>query len=430
MRLTRLVTCSALPAVSLASGQWLETVLALSSPSALCYGPVNNKVYCSSSRGLVVIDGATNQPIVAISNAGGGPLLYNPAANAVYSGMYWDSTVVVVDGTSNSVIARVHIGGTPKAMCYIPTSYYPMVACACDLAGKLVIMYAQFHAVAAVLNVGSGPQAMCWDTHMDRLFIANRWDSTVTTTRGEVGRDIWFVEATLDVGQHPDGMCCDSIDAKAYCGTDDRGVAVITTSLDVTHLVTGHRSTPACYSPRQNMVYCTDADFPTGSTMSVIDCSADTVAATIAVGDQPELAYYNAINNKVYCVNSGSCDVSVIDAATNQVVVTIPVDSYPQAIAWNTEQNRTYVSCAGSPTRQGSIYVIRDSMPSGVEESHKPHASSRKPPTTVTGQLPTGTETFDAMGRRTMNPKPGVYFVREAQAQAQAQTVRKVVITR
>jgi len=309
----------------------------------------------------------------------------------------------------------------------------------------MVIMYAQFHAVAAVLNVGSGPQAMCWDTHMDRLFIANRWDSTVTTTRGEVGRDIWFVEATLDVGQHPDGMCCDSIDAKAYCGTDDRGVAVITTSLDVTHLVTGHRSTPACYSPRQNMVYCTDADFPTGSTMSVIDCSADTVAATIAVGDQPELAYYNAINNKVYCVNSGSCDVSVIDAATNQVVVTIPVDSYPQAIAWNTAQNRTYVSCAGSPTRQGSIYVIRDSMPSGVEESHKPHASSRKPePTIVRGALSLGvvsrqysadrTELLDISGRSMMTLKPGpndvsrlgsgVYFVHEGSAV----TVRKVVI--
>jgi len=37
---------------------------------------------------------------------------------------------------------------------------------------------------------------------------------------------------------------------------------------------------------------------------------------------------------------------------------------------------------------------------------------------------------FDAMGRRTANPKPGVYFVREARAQAQAQTVRKVVVTR
>jgi YVTN family beta-propeller protein len=306
-------------------------------------------------------------------------------------------------------------------MCYASGNYHPAVAVACDLASKVVILDAQQHNVVAEFDVGSGPQSMCWDTYMGRLFCANRWDSTVTTARGEVGRDIWFVEAWLNVGRYPDGLCIDSTDAKAYCGTDDRGVAVITSSLDVTHIVTGHRSTPACYNPRQNMVYCTDQD-TLDSTVTVIDCSTDVVVATVAVGNQPKLAYFNSINNKVYCVNYRSCDVGVIDAATNEVVVTIPTGSYPQAIAWNTAQNRTYVSCFEG------IYVIRDSMPNAVEESPKPQASSHKPLTTVMRQLPAGTEAFDAMGRRVSNPKPGIYFVREAQAQAQA--VRKVVITR
>jgi len=35
---------------------------------------------------------------------------------------------------------------------------------------------------------------------------------------------------------------------------------------------------------------------------------------------------------------------------------------------------------------------------------------------------------FDAMGRRAVNPKPGVYFVRDQHAQAQAQAVRKVIV--
>jgi YVTN family beta-propeller protein len=416
---------------TLASGQWLDTVIGSggTGPSSLCYGPVNNKVYCSStiSGALAVIDGATNQRIATIANAGGGPLLYNPASNVIYSGMYWDSAIAVVDGASNSVIARPKIGGTPKAMCYMSSGYSPVVACACDLACKVVIMEAQTHVVIATLDVGSGPQSMCYDPSMDRLFCANRWDSTVTTTRGEVGRDIWFVEATLNVGRFPDGLCYDSIDGKAYCGTDDQGVAVIATSLEVTHVPTGRYSVPACYNPRQNMVYCTDQD-SFDSTVTVIDCSTDVVVATVTVGDQPKLAYYNSINNKVYCVNYRSCDVSVIDAATNEVVVTIPIDSYPQAVCWNTAQNRTYVSCRGSPGHNGSIYVLRDSMPSAVEESPKPQASSHKSPTTVIRELPAGTEAFDATGRRALNPKPGVYFVREAQAQARA--IRKVVITR
>jgi len=256
---------------------------------------------------------------------------------------------------------------------------------------------------------------------MDRLFIANAWDSTVTVARGEVGRDIWFVEATLNVGRNPCGLCFDSTDDKAYCGADSQGVAVINSSLLVTHVVTGHRSTPACYDPRRDMLYCTDAEFPTGSTMSVIDCRVDTVAATIAVGNGPRLAYYNSINNKVYCVNDEG-SVTVINAATNHVVVTIPIDSNPRAIAWNTAQNRTYVACANS------IYVIRDSIPSGVEESHKPQASSSKPAATFMRRLPADAEAFDATGRRVSNPKPGIYFVREAQGRVRA--VKKVLIAR
>jgi YVTN family beta-propeller protein len=421
---------------ALASGQWLETVIELSNPSALCYGPINNKVYCSSttSGALVVIDGATNQRIVTIPDAGGVSLLYNPASNVIYSGMYWDSAIAVVDGASNLVIARPHISGTPKAMCYAPGGYEDAhVAVACDLAHKVVIMDAQQHIAVAELDVGSGPQSMCWDQSMDRLFCANKWDSTVTTTRGDFGRDIWFVEALLNVGRYPDGLCFDSTDDKAYCGTDDQGVAVIKTSLEVTHVVTGHRSTPACYDPRQNMVYCTDADSPTGSTMTVIDCSADTVAATVAVGNQPGLAYYNAINNKVYCVNYKSCDVSVIDASTNEVVVTIPIDSNPQAICWNTAQNRTYVSCAPLGS-YGRIYVLRDSMPSGVEESPKPQASSYKPePTVLFGASSikrlASSVIFDAMGRRVANPKSGVYFVTERDARSTVHA-RKIVIQR
>jgi hypothetical protein len=67
----------------------------------------------------------------------------------------------------------------------------------------------------------------------------------------------------------------------------------------------------------------------------------------------------------------------------------------------------------------------------GVEESTKPQAPSRKlEPTILSGasgvKRLASCVVFDAMGRRVVEPKPGVYFVREAQAQA----VRKVVVTR
>jgi hypothetical protein len=66
-------------------------------------------------------------------------------------------------------------------------------------------------------------------------------------------------------------------------------------------------------------------------------------------------------------------------------------------------------------------------------EGVKAIAPSRKPaPTILAGasgvKRLASSVVFDAMGRRVLHPKPGVYFLREAQAQAHA--VRKVVITR
>jgi hypothetical protein len=66
----------------------------------------------------------------------------------------------------------------------------------------------------------------------------------------------------------------------------------------------------------------------------------------------------------------------------------------------------------------------------GVEDSHMPQASIHKPAATVLSGASgvkrlASSVVFDATGRRVVNPRSGIYFVREAQAQA----VRRVVIT-
>jgi hypothetical protein len=62
----------------------------------------------------------------------------------------------------------------------------------------------------------------------------------------------------------------------------------------------------------------------------------------------------------------------------------------------------------------------------GVEESRQLPLPVLKPAAPFTRLLPAGAVVFDAMGRSVANPKPGVYFIR----QAQGQTVCKVVITK
>jgi hypothetical protein len=69
----------------------------------------------------------------------------------------------------------------------------------------------------------------------------------------------------------------------------------------------------------------------------------------------------------------------------------------------------------------------------GVEESLKPQASSYKLQATVIRTLPAGAAAFDATGRRVMDSKPGVYFVRDEGRGTKDEAtgcVRKVILQR
>jgi YVTN family beta-propeller protein len=165
----------------------------------------------------------------------------------------------------------------------------------------------------------------------------------------------------------------------------------------------------------------------------------------VPVGDEPSALSYDSLNDYVYCACRGSNEVYVIDAHRDTVVTHIGVGAQPFALAWNPIDLRTYVLNYAS----AGVSVLRDSLHPGVEEG-QPQSTTLKPQATVVrGVLMLGdrgpatgdrAELLDAAGRKVMDLKsgandvralaPGVYFVREAQAQAQAQAVQKIVLTR
>lgn len=79
----------------------------------------------------------------------------------------------------------------------------------------------------------------------------------------------------------------------------------------------------------------------------------------------------------------------------------------------------------------GEIYYKRkQAAGAGLEQKHQPQASSHKLRTTVVRSLPAGTTVFDAMGRRVVSPKSGVYFVRAVSGRPSAASCYRVVIQR
>ncbi len=93
-------------------------------------------------------------------------------------------------------------------------------------------------------------------------------------------------------------------------------------------------------------------------TVTVIDGLTNTVDATITVGRGSGFLLINPVTNKIYVVNHRSNSVSVINGATNTVSTTINVGSYPTYGDINIVTNRIYVVNNGQG--QGTTMSVID----------------------------------------------------------------------
>ena len=109
-------------------------------------------------------------------------------------------------------------------------------------------------------------------------------------------------------------------------------------------------------------------------------------------------------------------------------------DHSPGADAGNSVQTTSdggivIAGYTNSPSMDHDVYLLKTDANGSLgvlEQSTKPQAEHRKPAATAVRNLPRGAVAFDAMGRRVVNPRPGVYFVRERPAVS----IRKIVVTR
>ena len=92
-----------------------------------------------------------------------------------------------------------------------------------------------------------------------------------------------------------------------------------------------------------NKIYVTNRN---SNTVSVINGATNAVTKTISVGANPTVADVNPITNKIYVVNNGNgrgTTMSVIDGNSDTVTATVTVGNYPQAVSVDAVTNMIYV---------------------------------------------------------------------------------------
>lgn len=297
-------------------------------------------------------------------------------------------SVIAVSESTREKVARIDVGSRVNGICCVAAVNKIYVALAAD---TVVVIDGASNTVSARLPAGNEPVAVFYDSFVGRVYCGNSRSDNVTVI--DAVRD--SVLATISLTDGPVAFCCDSTGAKVYCALPDRGrVAVLDAYADtlLRTLSVGSEPTALLFSPQQNRVYCasrgsrrvsvisvpTDSVVATVTTAShpralaydpgrdrlyvacenhevtVIDCSADTACAHVAVDYKPWDVLYNGTSDRVYCANYRS-ELVAIDAAADTLVRALTVASQPCALAANADGNEVYCASAA-----GNVLTIVD----------------------------------------------------------------------
>jgi len=220
-------------------------------------------------------------------------------------------------------------------------------------------------------------------------------------------------------------LCVAVVGDYAYAGDNDSGLVVISVADPAHPVEVGHCSTAG--GARSVAVVGSYAYVVCGAGGFRVISVSDPTHPSEVCRSGPGLA--NAVDvdgDKAY-VGADVGGLRVISVSDPAHPVEVGFYSLPEGVSG--------VVVAGEYTYLANTWdglQILQYYESGVEENSKPQALGRALTATVNRSLPPGAVAFDAMGRRVVNPRPGVLFVRERSAVGgeRSAVIRKVVVTR
>jgi YVTN family beta-propeller protein len=284
---------------------------------------------------LVALPAAVAQVAIATVPVGNSPfgIGVNPMTNKTYVANYYDNTVTVIDGATNST-STVNVGNSPYAVAVnlVTNKIYVANNCGddpmCGSIGTVTVIDGTTNNTTSV-NVGYGPVAVAVNSTSNKICVVNYFGNTVTIIDGVTNGT-----STVPVGNFPTDVQINSTTNKIYivnnCGDDN-----------------------TCNS--------------VGS-VTVIDANNNNATTTVNVGYYPYFAAVNSVTNKIYvptCGNDITCGsvgaVTVIDGTTNNTTA-VNAGYYPDTIALNSVTNKIYVEndCGNDPScaSLGTVTVI------------------------------------------------------------------------
>jgi len=190
----------------------IASVAAGDSPCALCYNPLNNKVYCANrgSNNVTVIDCVTDSVIAAVAT-GSSPsaLCYNSQNNKVYCANQNSNSVTVIDCAADSAIATLATGDYPSALCYNPQN--DKVYCG-NCGHTVTAIDGLSDNVITTYTVGYFPWHLCYGSQFNKVYCASTGGVTVI----DGGSNFGYMQIDFGDGYEPGPLLSDLTQGRVY----------------------------------------------------------------------------------------------------------------------------------------------------------------------------------------------------------------------
>lgn|GEM_PF-2663310 len=359
-------------------------------PCELTFNAANGKVYCETWSSIVAIDGESDSLTSSTERAGGlwyGGIRCDPVINRIYDIDDYGRQILVIDGASDSAIAKIPIRGRTMYSLYADTIGHRCVVPIPDN-GRVAFIDGSACRYDTSVYVGdNGPRASCYSAGNDRTYVGwgeramvsidggtNRIVTSFTLpsaadrlcyvskhnrlycARSEYDTALAVVDCAWDsvVGLIPlagavSAMCyCQERD-RLYCSQDDEfGLVVINCETEsITARIAEVYGTSFCYNELTDKVYVSDYwnDY-----LCIVNAASDSVLASVEVGSCPSALCSDSSGRKVYCANAADCwcgepSVAVVDALGDSLAKMIYLPDCPFALACRLPGNKVYCAC-------------------------------------------------------------------------------------
>ena len=283
-------------------------------------------------------------------------IAYNSANNNMYVANFGSSTVSIISGSTDSVIATILVGRFPIWIAYAPPNNKLYVT---NLGSSDVyVINGATNRVIKNIPVGNRPFGIAYNPSNNNVYVANAFDGTVSVINTSSDTVVSTIELVNIVSPPPaiiNPLFFAYYPANVAMYVGAIGLVSVINSVSNADVKDSRIPPPDETSVAMGLAYNnnnTQVYVSAYQSNSVIRINPDTngfEGTAIPVGMNPVCIVYNPTNENMYVANYGSNTVSVI-GPTNSVIAAIPTGSAPVGIDYNSNNHHIYVTNTGSNT--------------------------------------------------------------------------------